>query len=98
MIDLEQLIAEAVARELDKRGVKPANTDSVYLSVAEAAKLARVVPSTVRRWIRAGELTRHEAGSKVLVRRDELERFLACEVVPIDAKLSLEERARRRFG
>lgn len=25
MIDLEQLIADAVARELDRRGIKPAN-------------------------------------------------------------------------
>jgi len=31
VIDLEALIAEAVARELDKRGVKAAN-DSSYLN------------------------------------------------------------------
>jgi len=97
VIDLEQLIADAVARELDRRGIKAAN-DSSYLNVAEAASLARVSPGTIRRWVRAGELTRHEAGTRVLVRRDELERLLRCEVVPIDKNLSPEERARRRFG
>lgn len=98
MIDLEKMIADAVAAELDRRGIKPANEASDYLSVAEAASLARVTPGTIRRWVRAGELTRHEAGARVRVRRDELEKFLACEVVPIDSKLSPEERARRRFG
>lgn len=96
MSDLEQIIRSIVRDELAK--AKPANDATEYLSVAEAAQLARVSSGTVRRWVRTGELTRHEAGARVLVRRDELERFLACEVVPIDVKLSPEERARRRFG
>lgn len=90
---LRKMVAEEVARQLGAQ--QPAND---YLSVAEAAAVARVSPGTVRRWVRRGELTRHEAGTRVLVKRDELERFLACEVVAIDAHLSPEERARRRFG
>lgn len=97
MSDLENalrpLIAKLVAEELAK--AKPAND---YLSVAEAADLARVSPYTIRRWVKHGALTRHEAGTRVLVKRDELEKHLACEVVPIDVKLSPGERARRRFG
>lgn len=96
MTDLEQAIRRIVREELAKQ--KPANDESGYLSVAEAAAFARVSPGTVRRWVRRGELTRHEAGARVLVKRDELEKFLACDVVPIDAHLSPEERARRRFG
>ena len=97
MTDLEELVRKIVRDELAK--AKPANdAPSVYLSIAEAATHARVTPGTVRRWVRHGELTRHEAGARVLVRRDELERLLACEVVPIDKNLSPEERAKRRFG
>lgn len=96
MSDLESIVRAIVRDELSRQ--HPANDQTSYLSVAEAAAHARVSPGTIRRWVRRGELTRHEAGSRVLVKRDELERLLACEVVPIDANLSPEERARRRFG
>lgn len=97
MSEIESLIRSIVREELAK--AKPANdAASDYLTVAEAAALARVTSGTVRRWVRRGELTRHEAGNRVRVRRDEVERLLACEIVPIDSKLSPEERARRRFG
>jgi excisionase family DNA binding protein len=97
-MSLEDEIRRIVREELAK--LKPANDGAPgdYLSVAEAAALARVSPYTIRRWVKAGAITRHEAGARVLVRRDELEKHLACDVVPIDAKLSPEERARRRFG
>jgi len=99
MSDLEQLIRAIVRDELAKRDPMPANDATAeYLSVREAAELARVSVYTIRRWVRRGELTKHEAGSRLLVRRDELERFLACDVVTIDSKLSIEERVRRRFG
>jgi len=97
MTDLEHIVRAIVRDELSKqRDAKPAN--DAYLSVAEAAALARVSPGTVRRWVRRGELTRYEAGTRVLVKRDELEAFLTCEVTPIDINLTPEERARRRFG
>lgn len=100
MSDLEEMIRKIVRDELAKQAT-PANDDAPageYLSTAEAADLARVSVYTIRRWVRNGELTRHEAGSRVRIRRDELEKLLACEVVPIDSKLSIEERVRRRFG
>jgi excisionase family DNA binding protein len=93
--DIERLIRSIVREELAKTQ-KPANDE--YLSVAEAATVARVTPYTIRRWLRRGELTKHHAGTRLLVRRDELDRLLACEVVAIDVNLSPEERARRRFG
>lgn len=101
MSDLEELIRSIVRDELAKqRDIKPANDEAPgeYLSTAEAAELARVSVYTIRRWVKDGELTRHEAGSRVRIRRDELEKFLACDLVPIDSKLSIEERVRRRFG
>ena len=95
---LEAVVERVVRRVLAERDVKPSNDAGEYLSTTEAAELARVSVYTIRRWVRAGELTKHTAGSRVLVRRDELEKLLACEVVPIDSKLSIEERVRRRFG
>lgn len=92
---LEAFVVELVKRELGDRDVKPAND---YLTPSEAAAIAKVSPATIRRWVRRGELTRHEAGSRVRVRRAELEKFLSCEVTPIDVNLSPAERARRRFG
>jgi excisionase family DNA binding protein len=95
--DLESLIRSIVRDELARS--QPANElPPEYLSTSEAASLARVSVYTIRRWVRAGELTRHQAGSRVLVARDELEKLLACEVVGIDSKLSIEDRVKRRFG
>lgn len=96
MSDLESLIRSIVRDEIGKQ--RPANDAAGYLSTAEAASLARVSQYTIRRWIKAGELTKHTAGARLLVKRDELTALLACEVVSIDTKLSPEERARRRFG
>jgi excisionase family DNA binding protein len=95
--ELEKAIERIVRRVLAEQQ-KPANDSAEFLSVKEAAAFARVSVYSIRRWVRAGELTKHTAGSRLLVRRDELERLLACEVVPIDSKLSIEERVRRRFG
>jgi len=96
--DLEQLVRAIVREEIAAAKEQAREQPSDYLSVAEAAAFARVTPGTIRRWVRAGELTRHEAGSRVRVGRDQLERLLACDVVPIEKHLSPEERARRRFG
>jgi excisionase family DNA binding protein len=92
---LEREIERIVRRVLAERDIKPAN-DSPLMSVAEAAAFARVSPGTVRRWVRRGELTKHEAGARVLVKRDELESFLARGSRHVE--LSPEEQARRRFG
>jgi excisionase family DNA binding protein len=98
MSELEQAIEKIVRKVLAERDVKPANDPTTYLSTSEAATFARVSVYTIRRWVRAGELTRHMAGTRVLVDRGELEKLLACDVVSIDSRLSVEERVRRRFG
>ena len=47
--------------------------DDQLLTVAEVAELLRVAPSTVRRWIRAGEVRAYRAGKRrVAVRRADL--------------------------
>jgi excisionase family DNA binding protein len=87
---LRQFIADVVRAELGKTP-KPANDE--YLSTAEAAQIARVTTGTVRRWVRARQLTKHGTGARVRIRRDELERYLAGEAVA-----GPEDRAMKRFG
>jgi excisionase family DNA binding protein len=64
-----------------------------YLSIKEAADFARVSVYTIRRWVKRGAVTKHEAGTQILVKRGELEQLLRWE--PGD---TIEARVRRRFG
>ena len=49
-----------------------------YLTVAEAAALLRVAPSTVRRWIRQGDVPAYRLGRRrVAIRRDDLATLIA---------------------
>ena len=50
-----------------------------YLSVEEAAELARVSKNTIRAWVKDGKLPRRMAGRELRVRRDELHQLLAAE-------------------
>jgi excisionase family DNA binding protein len=51
---------------------------TTFLTIPEAAKLARVSGRTLRRWLAAGRLQFHQASarSRVLIRPTDLERFL----------------------
>lgn len=90
---LRELVAELVRDELAR--MKPEKADE-YMTVAEAAAHARVVPSTIRKWIRAGELVRYSAGSDPRVKRADLERRMRA--APKSAQLTPEQMARRDFG
>jgi excisionase family DNA binding protein len=51
--------------------------DEEYLTVAEAATLLRVAPSTIRRWIREGDVPAHRIGRRrVALRRADLTRLI----------------------
>lgn len=93
MSDLETLIRTIIRDELGKLR-QPANDE--YLSTADAADLARVRPSTIRRWVRAKRLSKIGGARRVLVKREDLERLITGGV--IDTKLSPAERARRRMA
>jgi excisionase family DNA binding protein len=71
--DFEQMIRSIVREELAKaRPVAPIE----FLSTTEAASVAKVAPGTVRRWVKTGRLTRHQAGRVLRVSRAELENML----------------------
>jgi len=51
--------------------------DEDYVSVTEAAALLRVAPSTVRRWIRDGDVPAYRIGRRrVALKRDELSNLI----------------------
>jgi excisionase family DNA binding protein len=51
--------------------------DEEFLTVAEAATLLRVAPSTIRRWIREGDVPAHRIGRRrVALRRADLARLI----------------------
>jgi excisionase family DNA binding protein len=51
--------------------------DEEYLTVAEAATLLRVAPSTVRRWIREGDVPAYRVGRRrVALKRDDLSNLI----------------------
>jgi excisionase family DNA binding protein len=66
----------------DKRDPPP-NFDRTYLTVAQAAELAGLGPSTIRLYIRRRQLRAQKVGRRVLIKRSDLERFL--EAHPIEA-------------
>jgi excisionase family DNA binding protein len=63
---------------LFRGGTEPMRAvDEDFLTVAEAATLLRVAPSTVRRWIREGDVSAHRIGRRrVALRRADLARLI----------------------
>jgi len=56
---------------------------NAYLTVKEAANLSCLAPSTIRLYIRKRELKALQVGSRVIVKRTDLEQFL--EAHPLEA-------------
>ena len=61
-----------------------------YLTVPEAAEMARCTPTTLRRWIRERGLRSFKPGRHRLVRTDELQRFLEQNESPMAAPAGRE--------
>ena len=87
---------DAMIESKVRRAVADALRPDEYLTPIEAAKLARVHPDTVRRWVKAGKLTKLEVGARYRVSRIELERFLRSGAS--NDEMSPEEMAAKAFG
>jgi len=77
--ELRAALTELRPASVSASGDAPSDS---YLSLAEAAALARVSKNTLRAWIKDGKLPRRMAGRELRVRRDELHRLLAAEPEP----------------
>jgi excisionase family DNA binding protein len=88
---LEGLLRRIVRQEMEaffNRNGKPAgeakNGSKEYFTVKEAADFARIGPSTIRFYVRKRQLKAQRIGRRVVVKREDLEKFL--EANPIEAK------------
>lgn len=54
-----------------------AGSQKPYLTVSEAAEFARLASSTIRLYIRKGQLKAQKVGRRVIIERGELESFLS---------------------
>jgi excisionase family DNA binding protein len=89
--ELEALIDAKV-----RRAVADALRVDEFLTPAEAAKLARVNPQTIRKWVKVGKLKRLTVGKvRIRVSRNELERLIKRGVANDE---SPEEMAAKAFG
>ena len=69
-----------------------------YLLLDEIAAIARASVDTVRRWIRSGQLPSVKPGRRRLVRRGDLERFLARDTLVERRMLSGSTATPQRVG
>jgi len=74
---LKELVRKETQAALGQNGTgSPPEANKPYLTVKEAAQLARLSPSTIRLYIRRRLLPSYKVGSRVLIKRADLERFL----------------------
>lgn len=90
------LLARRVAEIVVARAPAGAPNTSTFLSVREASELLRASRQRVYDLLSDGRLTRHKDGSRVLIRRDEIERYLAGEHLGKKRSPSSGSTARRR--
>jgi len=62
---------------------KPTETPNCYLTIKEAADISRLGSSTIRLYIRKRELKAHQVGSRVIIKRIDLEGFLESHPIEI---------------
>ena len=55
-------------------------TNERFLTLEEAARIARTTVPSVRHWVRTGKLPAHRPGRRVLVERETLIAFLRGEL------------------
>lgn len=76
---------EAVLANLDGRTTTPD-----FLTIEEAAKIAKAHPQTVRAWVRSGALKSCRPNRNYLVKRSDLEAFIASPLPDGDATVDEE--------
>jgi len=65
------------------QGGKPMQLPTPYLTIKEAAKHSRLGESTIRLHIRKRELRAHQVGTRVIIKKADLEQFLEAHPIEI---------------
>lgn len=77
-------IRQAVREELQQfadNGNGKHEPEKPYLTIKEAAEVSRLAPSTIRLAIRKRELRSLKVGSRVIIKREDLEQFLEANPI-----------------
>ena len=93
---VREALRDVIREELPKLQA-PAAPAAVFLTTARAAEVAGVKPDTICSWVKAGRLARHGTSRRLLVRQDELQRFLAGGAAGDQEDDALEESAVERI-
>ncbi len=88
------LVKQAVRDELATLATSPADE---YLTTDAAAKIANVIPGTIRRWVKNGKLREQRAGRVIRVSRADLTRMMNSGRARNDSS-NPEAIARRKHG
>ena len=84
--ELEEIVKKAVREAMGQNGhgvEKPTETPKIYLTIKDAADISRLASSTIRLYIRRRELKAHQVGSRVIIKRADLERFLEAHPIEV---------------
>ena len=84
---MKEIVAEAVQAAISRNGHagKPPPESRHYFTIKEAALFSRLGESTIRLYIRKRELRACQVGSRVIIKRTDLEKFIEfhpIEVLP----------------
>jgi len=88
---IRHVVREGVKEALSQNGLgrvsagRPSEASRPYLTVKEAAEMARLAPSAIRLFIRKRELKANKVGSRVIIKRTDLEEFLEAHPIGISS-------------
>ncbi len=83
---IRQAVREEIQAVIGENGYgsKPhPETARPYLTIKQAAQLSNLGVSTIRFYIRKRELKAHQVGSRVIIKRADLEQFLGAHPIEI---------------
>jgi len=84
--ELKALVRAEVEKAVGQNGHQskiPSEPVRSYFTVKEAADISRLGPSTIRLYIRKRELRACQVGSRVIIKRTDLEKFLESHAIEI---------------
>lgn len=75
--ELDALISATVTAEVERQLARRLQEPSAFMTIPEAAEVLRCKRQRVDDLLSSGRLTRYKDGSRTLIRRNELDTYLA---------------------
>ena len=82
---IKPIVEDALWRALNinpREGRRGASADKAFVNIKKAAEISGLGPSTIRLYIRRGQLRAQKVGRRVLIKRSDLEAFLESNPIP----------------